>query len=32
MTFERIMLVITVTLLIAASITIGWYAATWPAR
>ncbi len=32
MTFGRIMLVITVTLLIAASIAIGWYAATWPAR
>jgi len=32
MTFGRIMLVVVVTMLIAASIAIGWYAATWPTR
>jgi hypothetical protein len=32
MTFGRIMLVITVLMLIAVSIAIGWYAATWPTR
>jgi hypothetical protein len=32
MTFGRIMLVLVVTLLIAASIAIGWYAATLPTR
>jgi hypothetical protein len=32
MTFGRIMLVVVVTMLIAASISIGWYAATWPTR
>jgi|GEM_PF-1237732 hypothetical protein len=29
---RRVMLVITVILLIAGSIAIGWYAATWPIR
>jgi len=32
MTFGRIMLVLTVVLLVAASIAIGWYAVTWPTR
>jgi len=32
MTFARIMLVITVLILIAVSIFIGWYAATWPSH
>jgi len=32
MTFGRIVLVIVVTMLIVASIAIGWYAATWPSR
>jgi len=30
MFLRRVMLVITVILLIAASMAIGWYAATWP--
>jgi hypothetical protein len=32
MTFARVMLVFTVLMLIALSIEIGWYAATWPLR
>jgi hypothetical protein len=32
MTFARVMLVFTVLMLIALSIAIGWYAATWPSR
>ncbi|MEY3337170.1 MAG: hypothetical protein RL245_162 [Pseudomonadota bacterium] len=32
MTFARVMLVFTVLMLMALSIVIGWYAATWPLR
>jgi len=32
MTRGRVMLILTVVLLVAASVAIGWYAATWPAR